>query len=152
MGDTGTSPSPPSRVEAVDDLALLELELRLVAHVLEPAAAAAPEVRARGVGAEIRRAVDPLDRAPGEPWPDLRQPDLDAVARHPAGDEHDVAAGPRDPLAPERQVGHVHGQEIAAPRRGHGALHATAGPQCRQRSRLRAGSWMIRLWAELSMA
>src|SRR4029453_8823885 len=83
--------------QALDDLALLELELGRVADVLQPAAPATPEVGAGRLGAQVGGAVESLDRAPREPRTHLREADLEAVPGHAAGDEHDIAARPRGP-------------------------------------------------------
>ena len=119
--------------EALGDLALLELELSLVAHVLEAAAATPPVVRTRGVGAERGRRLDPLDLGAGEARPHLGHPDVEPIPRHAAGDEHDVPARAGHALTPEGKVRHIDGQEIAATHVGHVVLHATSAGGRRQR-------------------
>ena len=89
----------PSRDERVADLRLLRLELALVGVVLEAAAAAGAEVRARRVD-PVGPGREHLERGRlGEAALDLGDPRAHGVAREAAPDEDDEAVQPRDAVA-----------------------------------------------------
>ena len=97
LGDAGQP------LQRVAHLELLLRELRLVGEVLEAAAAAGGEVRARRVDA-LRPRPEHLGRERlGVAALDLRHPRADAVARQPPPHEDDEAVEPRDAVAAERE-------------------------------------------------
>ena len=90
---------PTESRERVADLRLLGLELVLVGVILEPAAAAGAEVRARRFD-PVRAGRQHLERGRlGEPALDLRDLRAHRVARQAAPHEDDEAVQARDAVA-----------------------------------------------------
>jgi hypothetical protein len=81
--------------------------------MLEPAAAALPEVRARGVDPRGRAHLDGLEDAPGIARMALGELDEQSIARKAAADEHDEAVDTPDALAAKGEIVDRHGQRIA---------------------------------------
>jgi hypothetical protein len=86
-------------LQRVAHLHLLLLELRLVGEILEAAAAACGEVRARGVDSLGPRPQDLGRERLRVAALDLRHPRPDAVAGEPSPHEDDEAVEPRDSIA-----------------------------------------------------
>lgn len=120
-----SEPADPG--QAVRHLLGLERELRRVGHVLEPAAAASPDVRARGLHAVRRRNLHLFDHPSGEPRPGLDEPDPDTVAGNPASNKHHIPVRAPHPIAPEGEVVNGQGEEIASFWASHGRLTIKVG-------------------------
>ena len=97
----------------------LEPELGGIVEVLEAAAAAPAEVRARRLDAIRRGRLHGLDHAPAKAGSRFREPHSQTISRQPAADEHHVAVGAAHALAPEGQVVHGQRQNISASRARH---------------------------------
>ena len=128
IGRSGDVAEAAQALERVRDLLGLEGELGGVGHVLEPAPAAAPEVGARGLHPLGRGLDHRLDHAAPEARASLHEPDLQPIARQPAGHEHHVTVGAPDALAAEGQVVDRQGQNLPALGSGHGSDTINARP------------------------
>jgi len=72
--------------------------------VLEAAAAATPEVRARGLNSMLRGVLNRFDDTAAESRSRLGEANLKLIPRHSASDEDHVAVNPADPFPTEREV------------------------------------------------
>ena len=91
-----------------------------LAYALQAAAAALPEVRARGLHAVGRGHQHRLDDTPTVTASRFHDPDPKVVARKPTPYEHDVAVRPPYPVAAKGEVVDDELQRVAASRLCHG--------------------------------
>src|SRR5205823_2860486 len=118
---------PAEPLETIAHLLFLERELGRIRQVLQAAAAAAAEVRARRLDALGRWDQHGVDDRAAEARAALEHPHPQTVTRQPAPDEDDVAVRPAHPFAAERQVVDDELQQVAALRLGHDSRHYKRG-------------------------